>query len=138
MALTGTLLDGKRFDVASLRGKPVVINVWGAWCAECVAETPRLVAAAKQLTDAHFLGINTRDASEGTARSYARSSGMPYPSIYDPEGVALLAFAGTVSPKATPATVILDARGRVAASITGVVPGNQTLPDLVQQIARGS
>ena len=29
--IAGTGLDGKRVDVADLRGKPVFVNVWSSW-----------------------------------------------------------------------------------------------------------
>ena len=35
-------------DLADFRGKPTVVNVWGSWCAECVAEAPDLVDAAER------------------------------------------------------------------------------------------
>src|SRR3990172_5413037 len=39
-------LDGKPFDLASLSGKPLVINLWATWCGPCRVETPQLVALA--------------------------------------------------------------------------------------------
>jgi len=30
-AIAGVTLDGKRLSLASLRGKPVLINVWSSW-----------------------------------------------------------------------------------------------------------
>ena len=30
-AIAGVTLDGKRVSLASLRGKPVLINVWSSW-----------------------------------------------------------------------------------------------------------
>jgi cytochrome c biogenesis protein CcmG/thiol:disulfide interchange protein DsbE len=30
-AVTGISLDGKRVSLASMRGKPVLINVWSSW-----------------------------------------------------------------------------------------------------------
>jgi hypothetical protein len=30
-AIAGVTLDGKRLTLASLRGKPVLINVWSSW-----------------------------------------------------------------------------------------------------------
>ena len=44
---------------------------------------------------------------------------MPYPSFYSPDGKAMLAFAGVLTPNSIPATVVLDGEGRVAASIIG-------------------
>src|SRR5690348_6832342 len=39
-ALSGTTLDGQPFDLASLAGKPVVINFWGPSCVPCRDEFP--------------------------------------------------------------------------------------------------
>ena len=59
---------------------------------------------------------------------------MPYPSFYSPDGTALLPFAGTLNPRSIPSTVVLDAEGRIAASVNGRVPTTQTLVDLVEKV----
>ena len=69
-----------------------------------------------------FVGVNTRDASPEQGLAFQRRYDVPYPSLFDPAGRTLLAFSGTLVPSAIPSTVVLDAQGRVAASILGEVP----------------
>lgn len=136
--VSGTTLDGKHVSLADYRGKVVVVNVWGSWCAPCRAEAPTLVAAAKHLSgkDVAFLGINSRDLNEAAARAFVRTFHVPYPSIYDQDGSTLLAFRGTLTPNAIPSTVIIDPQGRVAGSVLGAVD-KTTLDDLVHDARYG-
>ncbi|HEY0902820.1 MAG TPA: TlpA disulfide reductase family protein [Marmoricola sp.] len=135
----GETLDGEQVSLASYAGSVVVINVWGAWCPPCRAEADELAEAARRLAPqgVRFLGINTRDPSKENARSFERRYDVPYPSIYDPGGRNLLAFRGTLTPNAIPSTVVVDAQGRVAASILGEVTSATTLVDLVEDVVRG-
>lgn len=136
--LSGSDLDGAALDLADLRGAPVVVNVWGSWCAPCRTEAPLLVDAAEELEgDAAFVGINIRDASPAQGQRFERTFEVPYPSVFSPNGDALLAFAGSLTPNAVPSTVVLDAEGRVAATILGEVPSALTLVDLVEEVAAG-
>ncbi|RNM16687.1 TlpA disulfide reductase family protein [Nocardioides pocheonensis] len=134
--VSGQTLDGDQLSLASYAGKVVVVNVWGAWCPPCRAEADDLAAAARELAPKGvvFVGINTRDASQDNARSFERRYDVPYPSIYDPGGRNLLAFHRTLTPNAIPSTVVIDAQGRVAASILGEVTSKTTLVDLVQDV----
>ncbi len=134
--LSGDDLDGNPVDLADLRGRVVVINVWGSWCPPCRAEMPDLVAAAEEAgDDASYLGINIRDASVDNAKAFVRNFEVPFPSVYSPDGRALLAFYGTLTPRSIPSTVVLDRSGRVAASVLGSIPSTQTLTDLVDEVA---
>jgi thiol-disulfide isomerase/thioredoxin len=136
--LTGEDLHGDPLDLADFRGKPTVVNVWGSWCAECVAEASDLVDAAEELGgQASFVGINTRDSSPANALAHDRKYGVEYPSFYSPDGRALLEFPGVLTPRTVPATVILDSDGRVAASILGAIPSTRTLVDVVEDVAEG-
>jgi thiol-disulfide isomerase/thioredoxin len=133
--LSGRDLEGDRLSTADFRGEPVVVVVWGSWCAPCRAEAPDVVAAANELGDrAQFVGINIRDSSTEQARSFVRTFEVPYPSFFSPDGEAMLAFSGTLTPNSIPSFVVLDAEGRVAASVIGRLPSQQTLVDLAHDV----
>jgi thiol-disulfide isomerase/thioredoxin len=137
--LTGEDLEGNQLDLADLRGKPVVVVVWGSWCPPCVAEAPDVVAAAEQLGDkAEFVGIDLRDGDPAQGLAFQRNYALPYPSFYSPDGREMLAFEGVLTPRSIPAFVVLDEEGRVAASINGRLPSTQTLVDLVEDAAAGA
>jgi thiol-disulfide isomerase/thioredoxin len=130
--LVGTTLTGTRLDLSTLRGKPVVLNIWGSWCAPCRKEAPDLQAAATELSDkAAFVGIATRD-DEANALAYERRFKITYPSLFD-RGDMLLALRGAVSAQAPPVTLVLDAKGRIAARFVGPVT-RRTLVGMVADV----
>ncbi len=134
--LTGEDLDGDPLDLASYRGSPVVVSVWGAWCVECREEAELVTELATELDGtAAFVGVDVRDPSVEAARAYVRTYAVPFPSFYSPDGTALLAFSGTLTPYTVPAFVVLDAEGRLAASILGQLPSRLTLVELVEDVA---
>lgn len=136
--VAGETLDGKEVRLSDFRGKVVVINVWGSWCGPCRSEADDLVEAANELRPAGvvFLGINTRDLSKENAQAFERERKIPYDSLYDPGGRNLLAFSGTLSPNSIPSTVVVDAQGRVAASILGEVTSAATLVGVVEDVSK--
>jgi thiol-disulfide isomerase/thioredoxin len=137
VTLSGKDLDGKPLTLDTLRGRPTVVTVWGSWCASCHKETPYLVAAQKRLGDrVHFVGIDSRDNGTAQAKSYNDRYGVTWPSFFSPDGEALLSFPGVLAPNSVPATVVLDAEGRPAASINGAIPSSLTLVELVQDVLR--
>ncbi len=118
--LDGETVDGKTLDVTSLKGKVVVLNVWGSWCPPCRNEAKYFAKVSKELADAGkdvaFVGINTRDNSKQNATAFEENFGITYPSLYDPDGKLMLRFpAGTLNPQAIPSTIVLDKQGRIAA-----------------------
>ncbi|MBH5336327.1 TlpA family protein disulfide reductase [Streptomyces pactum] len=116
--LTGKDIHGKPLSIGDYKGKVVVLNVWGSWCAPCIAEAPNFVKVAKE-TEAQgvqFLGINTRDPDAANARKFERDHNVPYPSFYDPIGRLMLRFPkGSLNPQIIPTTIVIDRDGKIAA-----------------------
>lgn len=116
--LSGKTVDGGQLDVADHKGKVVVLNMWGSWCAPCRAEAPNLEAVYKDLKDqgVQFVGVNTRDTSVQNARAFEKDMGITFPSLYDPTGKLMLRFSkGTLNPQAVPSTLVIDRDGKIAA-----------------------
>ncbi len=113
-----------------------MVNVWWSGCGPCRHEAPWLTSVAKTMAkqDVEFVGINIRDSSEANGLSFVREFDIPFPSIYDPTGIALLAFDGDVPPTAVPSTLVLDREGRIAARVLGPLPSEITLKALVEKV----
>lgn len=128
--LDGETVDGATLDTTTLKGKVVVLNVWGSWCPPCRAEAPNFAKASKDLADAGqdvaFVGINTRDNSKQNATAFEESYGITYPSLFDPDGKLILRFPkGTLNPSAIPSTIVLDKEGKIAARTLVAVTEDQ-------------
>jgi cytochrome c biogenesis protein CcmG, thiol:disulfide interchange protein DsbE len=69
--------------VASLRGYPVVVNVWASWCGPCRFEFPVLQKlSARYGKRVAFLGIDSQDDADA-AETFLREEPVPYPSYSD-------------------------------------------------------
>ena len=129
--------SNQTISTQDFRGKIVVINVWGSWCPPCRKEAPDLQAASVETKDiAQFVGITSKDYDPAPAEAFVRSFKITYPSIYDPTGKVLLAFAGELPPSAIPTTMIIDRQGRLAVRVLSEV-SKITLVDMINDVADG-
>lgn len=130
---SGTLANGAKLGSENLSGVVTVLNFWYAGCAPCRAEAPDLVAIAKLYPKVQFIGVNVRDAA-GTAAAFERKFKINWPSILDANtGSVVLAFTGIVTPQAVPTTLVIDAKGRVAARVLGRIEAS-TLKALIKRV----
>ncbi|MFG2298852.1 TlpA family protein disulfide reductase [Streptomyces sp. NPDC048603] len=115
--LDGETVEGGTLDTSTLKGKVVVLNVWGSWCGPCRTEAPYFKQVSEELAkDVAFVGINTRDNSKQSALNFEKDYGITYPSLFDPSGKLILRFPkGNLNPAAIPSTIVLDKEGKIAA-----------------------
>ncbi|MDR7280273.1 TlpA family protein disulfide reductase [Catenuloplanes atrovinosus] len=107
------LNGGDIVTLTALRG-PAVINLWGSWCGPCREELPAVQAYADRAAGrVHVLGVDTADR-QSTAEDLGRKLGFRFPSLFDPNRELLTALAAAeVGAPGLPATVLIDAEGRV-------------------------
>jgi cytochrome c biogenesis protein CcmG/thiol:disulfide interchange protein DsbE len=84
-AIVGTTLDGDAFDLATYRGRPVIVNFWGPSCVPCREEFPQFL----RKLDEHeadglaIVGVLTDDPAE-PARRFVAEYGATWPTVVDP------------------------------------------------------
>lgn len=116
VSLRGETLTGDALDLDEFRGSVVVLNVWASWCEPCEREQPMLERFWRQVRTrgVRVVGVNSGDA-RAEALAFARSYHVSYPSLYDPSR----ALARELGVTAQPATIVLDASGRIVRRISG-------------------
>lgn len=118
--LEAETLDGQAASLASLRGTPVLLNVWATWCHPCQDEIP-VLEALHQAYDGRGLeviGVTIDDENKGTAiRDFAKRFGMTYPVWHDPDQRVMAAF----SVVGVPTSFLISRSGRVLWRKTGEV-----------------
>lgn len=132
--LAGETVDGEPVDAAALRGRPLVVPVWGEWCAPCNAEAPVLADIAREYADrAGFLGIAIRnDGRRVATQRFEEDYDLPYESVYSDDSRELLAF--DPPPRAVPSLIVLDQEGRQAAVILGELPSRGTVTAVIDRV----
>lgn len=92
----------------TLRGHPVVVNVWGSWCGPCRVELPILQRASLDWgRRVAFLGVDSKDNRESAERLLADIP-VTYPSFDDADAEIFNGYKLF----AAPSTIYYDATGR--------------------------
>ena len=101
-------LDGSNgVSVDSIKG-PVLINVWGTWCAPCRQELPHFAHYIARSGSIPIIGIAVEEKSPLVVKKFVESHGMSWPILYDAHGSTRGKFGMGV-----PVTWFVDASGRV-------------------------
>jgi cytochrome c biogenesis protein CcmG/thiol:disulfide interchange protein DsbE len=122
---------GPAVSLASLKGRPVVLNFWATWCVPCLEEHAALASAAQRLGGAvQFLGVVYEDEASQVQR-FLEQRGKAYPSLFDGDGKTAIAY-GVYG---VPETYFIDPQGTIVAKFAG--PLDPPTLDAHLALARG-
>ena len=119
--MTFTDTAGKPVRLATLTGKPLLVNLWATWCAPCVAELPTLDALAGARGDTLRVLAISQDMGEGDkaaahVKDFWDRKGLPHiQPVLDPQGEASSQYQATT----LPTTIYYDAQGREVWRLVG-------------------
>lgn len=109
-------------ELASLRGKVVVLNFWASWCLPCKKEAPLLEAAWRKWRSKGVVvvGVDANDL-KSDARRFMRRYGVTYPIVHDGPGKWLDDYGLTGFPE----TFFVRADGKISSWTQGQLePGD--------------
>ncbi len=145
-AFTASMADGRPFESASIN-RWTVIDVWGAWCGDCVADGPYVDALARAIAqdpDLDFLSIHVPASAAratpqemfgkyGSLAAYFDSAGYSLPVVIDTDG----SLREALRISWTPTYLVVSPDGVVRGFRTDLsVDTDQPVKSFIQDIAR--
>ena len=118
--------SGKTATLSKFRGKVVLLDFWATECGGCVLEIPSFIGiAAKKTKNLAVVGVSMdifwedlKSAEEGWqhVRPFVKTHGVNYPILMG-DDKTFKAY----KLDALPVTLLLDKKGRIAATYVGIV-----------------
>lgn len=106
---------GNQVDLASLRGKVVLLNFWATWCEPCAEEVPVLnQLAARAPGQLAVLGVDYKEGPAAIER-FVAAHPVRYPILLDRSGASFNKWTSGVMPT----TVLIDRNGRPRWTVMG-------------------
>jgi thiol-disulfide isomerase/thioredoxin len=120
---------GRDVRLSGLRG-PMVVNLFAQWCGPCREELPHYQTLHEKAGHRlRVLGLDYLDTQPAGALALARTAGVTYPLVADPDGSVRTAFRV----RGLPGIVLVDAAGRVVDVQYRVISSYAELRGLVRQ-----
>jgi thiol-disulfide isomerase/thioredoxin len=111
-------MNGVQVNLASFKGKVILLNFWATWCGPCKLEIPDLVELQDQYgEDLVVLGFSVDDTAE-QIRPYAAEYRMNYPVLVGLGHENVQEAYGPLF--GIPVTVLIDRDGRIAKKMSGI------------------
>lgn len=113
--------QGREIKLNALTGQVVLVNFWATNCPPCVQEMPWLAAFQYKYAQRKFtvVGISL-DEDWATVQAFLAKKPVPYPVVLGND-----ALADRYHVEAMPLTALVDRRGRIVWTHTGLIDRKQ-------------
>ncbi len=118
MQFTLSELSGGKLQMASLKGKVIVMDFWATWCGPCRVQHPLYEEVKKKFKDRGdvvFLAVDT-DEDHAVVKPFLEQAKWSQ-KVYFEDGLSQLLQVSSI-----PTTLIIDKRGEVFSRMTGFIP----------------
>ncbi|MFP5345778.1 MAG: TlpA family protein disulfide reductase [Actinomycetes bacterium] len=132
--LAGPTVQGGKADLADLRGKVVLVNVWASWCGPCRDELPLLARTRERLArqGLEVLGLDMSDGPVAARALLEETAATSLTSVVDPDGTQAVAWGV----RGVPETFLVDRQGVVRERRIGPVT-EEWVRDVVEPSLQG-
>ena len=104
--------DGGDFDLAKLKGGPVLVNLWASWCAPCIKELPTLQELEQSHSEDGTLGViavSQDMAPQGSVEAFLAERDIGrFAAFHDAE----MKLTDALKVQIMPTTILYDAQGK--------------------------
>lgn len=105
-------IEGNNVSFSGLKGKIIVINLWGTWCAPCVRELPELQQLYKRYENDKEVAIITMDVEDEleTVKKFIADKKYEFPVLMADSYKENMKFFGAIT---FPTTLFIGKRGKI-------------------------
>ncbi|MEE9552568.1 MAG: TlpA disulfide reductase family protein [Gammaproteobacteria bacterium] len=128
------IIDGRRIDLKTLQGQPVLVTFWATTCKVCAIEMPQLMALYDELASQglEIIGVAMAYDPPNRVLKMSKQKQIPYPIALDIDGNLARAFGNVLY---TPTSFLIAPDGTIVKHKTGEMNINKLKEDIITMLA---